>query len=75
MNKQTQKNPGLVVFLLLRAPVGAADVSVSRVVITVKPNMYNVQQTWEKDEQGNGRKVGFSRRPLLSIKFFCRKVA
>lgn len=31
MNKQTGKNPGLVVFLILRVPVGAADVaSVSR---------------------------------------------
>lgn len=29
MNKPTHKNPGLVVFLLLRAPVGAANVTVS----------------------------------------------
>lgn len=50
MNKQTGKNPGLVVFLVLRAPVGAADVPVSHVVIMVKTVMQNVQQNREKDE-------------------------
>ena len=48
MNKQSGKNPGLVVFLLLRAPVGVADVPVSDVVIMVKADKQNVQQNREK---------------------------
>lgn len=48
MNKQTHENRGLVVFLLLRTPVGATDVSVSRVVIMVKPKMFNVHRDRKK---------------------------